>query len=349
MYEMSGEAKTKSEAKVEAAAKRAADMAEKAALRAGEKAERAVERAAEKAERAEGRAAERVERAEARVAEKAGQAEERAEARAARAAGARATRAAERADQSAARTADRGRDGESPGEPLIWLREEPNARRPTHSRAEIARAALEIADSEGFDAVSMRRVAQRLGAGTMTLYHYVRNKDELITLMSDSVMGEILVPAGQLSGDWRVALTQIAHRTRGAFAAHRWILDQSADGGRPGPNGIRHFEQSLAAVGSLDLSPQEIFDLIGQLDDYVFGFSLREQQELEEHLTGWPPEVRDFFQRQLDTGDFPRIRALIGDDAEAGIERILDLLADDTRFERGLKRLLDGIEANLPK
>jgi AcrR family transcriptional regulator len=58
---------------------------------------------------------------------------------------------------------------------LIWLREEPNARRPSHTRAEIAAAALAIADAEGFDAVSMRRVAEKLGAGTMTLYHYVAN------------------------------------------------------------------------------------------------------------------------------------------------------------------------------
>ena len=94
----------------------------------------------------------------------------------------------------------RGRDGLDParegagrgsgeGDPaLIWLREEPRGRRASHTRAEIARAAVEIADGEGFDAVSMRRVARQLGAGTMTLYHYVRNKDELITLMADEVM-----------------------------------------------------------------------------------------------------------------------------------------------------------------
>ncbi len=325
MYEMSAESKSKAGGKAEAAAKRAAENAERAALRASEKAERAVERAAQKAQRAEGRVAERVERAEARVAEKAGQAEERAGAQAAR-----------------------SRDGEGPGQPMIWLREEPSARRPTHSRAEIARAALEIADSEGFDAVSMRRVAQRLGAGTMTIYHYVRNKDELITLMSDSVMGEILIPEGELAEGWRQALTQIAHRTRDVFSAHRWIFDRLGDG-RPGPNGLHHFEQSLAAVASLDLSRAQLFDLIGQVDDYVFGYALREQQELEEHRRGWPPEMIEFFQRELDSGDYPRIRALLGDDAEAGVDRVLDLISDDTRFDRGLQRLLDGIEANLPK
>ena len=113
---------------------------------------------------------------------------------------------------------------------MVWFRQEPTSRRPAHTRADIARAAVEIADSEGFDAVSMRRVAQRLGAGTMTLYHYVRNKDELITLMSDAVMAEVVVPEGELSDDWRAALTQIANRTRDAFAAHHWIFERMGDG-----------------------------------------------------------------------------------------------------------------------
>ncbi len=229
---------------------------------------------------------------------------------------------------------------------LIWLREEPHARRPSHTRPEIARAAIEIADEEGFDAVSMRRVAQRLGAGTMTLYHYVRNKDELIMLMVDEVMGEVLVPDQELAEDWRQALTQIATRSRDAFMAHRWTLD-GLDGDHPGPNGMRHFEQSLRAVASLGLSEELTFELIGQVDDYVFGYALRELQERQENERGWPPEVVDFLQRELDSGEYPLIRRFLGDDANAGIERVLELFANEGRFERGLKRLLDGIEADL--
>ncbi|HSS33384.1 MAG TPA: TetR/AcrR family transcriptional regulator [Solirubrobacterales bacterium] len=231
-------------------------------------------------------------------------------------------------------------------EPLVWMREEPSARRSTHTRAEIAAAALEIADAEGFDAVSMRRVAQKLDAGTMTLYHYVANKDELITLMVDAVMSELLVPDDELADDWRTAMTQIAIRTRDAFAAHRWTLDRLGDRG-PGPNGMRHFEQSLRAVAGLGLDDQLVFELIGQLDDYVFGYALREAQELEEHERGWPPEVLEFFQREIDTGNYPLIREFLGDDADAGVERVQELLGKDGRFERGLNRLLDGIEANL--
>src|SRR5215207_5547112 len=65
----------------------------------------------------------------------------------------------------------------------IWARPEPGERRPAHTREKIAETAIAIADAEGFEAVSMRRIAAELGAGTMTLYHYVRTKDELVALM----------------------------------------------------------------------------------------------------------------------------------------------------------------------
>lgn len=226
---------------------------------------------------------------------------------------------------------------------LIWLREEPGTRRPSHTRAEIVTAALAIADAEGFEAVSMRRVAQRLGAGTMTLYYYLRNKDELITLMFDEVMGEVLVPEQELSGEWRVALEQIATRTRDAFKSHRWSLDRLGDG-RPGPNGMRHFEQSLQALAAAPLSDSEKFELIGLVDDYVFGFALREAQELDEHRRGWPPQVVEFLQRELDSGDYPLISQFLGSDAAGGIDRVAELIFSEGRFERGLERLLDGIE-----
>jgi AcrR family transcriptional regulator len=239
------------------------------------------------------------------------------------------------------------RERERLDEALIWLREEPSARRPSHTRSEIARAALAIADEEGFDAVSMRGVARRLGAGTMTLYHYVRNKDELITLMVDEVMGEALVPADELAEDWRTAFSQIAERTRSAFRSHRWALDRLGEG-RPGPNGVRHFEQTLEAVSSLRVPDGAKFELISFLDDYVYGFCLREAQEMEEHRRGFPPEVLDFFQREVDSGEYPNIREFLGDEIEAGVERIAGLLFDEKRFERGVERLLDGIEASLP-
>jgi AcrR family transcriptional regulator len=300
------------------------------------KSQRDDERARQKAERAEARVREHSERAQQQVAralERVAEAEDRA--------GEKVARAVDRAERAA--------DGEPPAdevEPLIWFRQEPTSRRPSHTRADIARAAAEIADADGFEAVSMRRVAERLGAGTMTLYHYVRNKDELITLMTDQVMAEIVVPEGELAGQWRAAVTQIAIRTRDAFAAHRWIFECLGDG-RPGPSGMRHFEQTLRAVAPLGLDKEQTFEVVGQVDDYVFGYALREIQEREEHERGWPPEVFDFFKRELETGDYPLIADFFGGDIDGGYEAVVDFLAKPGRFERGLNRLLDGIEAEV--
>jgi len=80
----------------------------------------------------------------------------------------------------------------------IWTRPEPARRAARIGRDDIARAALAIADRDGFAAVSMRRLARELGVGTMSLYHYLRTKDDLLELMDDAVVGELLMPSEAL-------------------------------------------------------------------------------------------------------------------------------------------------------
>jgi AcrR family transcriptional regulator len=236
---------------------------------------------------------------------------------------------------------------------LIWLREEPGRRRPSHSRAQIAAAAVRIADTEGFDAVSMRRVAQELGAGTMTLYHYVRNKDELVMLMNDTVMGEVLVPDGELPEGWREAIAAIARRSHEAFGRHRWTLDRVTDISI-GPNGIKHFEQSLQAVEATGLAAKERLGLISLVDEYVFGYSLRETLDFggEDEDEPWPPGALELFERELQTDAYPRINSLIAeelhaDSVAAGTRRVMQMISTPERFEHGLRQLLDGIEAGM--
>lgn len=229
---------------------------------------------------------------------------------------------------------------------MIWLREEPRTRRPGYTRAQITAAALAIADEDGFGAVQMRRVAERLGAGTMTLYHYVESKDELVTLMFDAVAGETLIADGELAADWRAAIRQIAIRNREVYKRHRWALDR-LDDTQPVPNGLRSFEQALSALASLEISYDDKFELISLVEDYVYGFALREAREIADQERGWQPEVLEFFQRQLDQDEYPELRRLLGDDIEAGFQRFGELFLGEPRFERGLERLLDGVAASL--
>jgi AcrR family transcriptional regulator len=232
----------------------------------------------------------------------------------------------------------------------IWARPEPGSRRPRFTREKIAAAALVIADAEGIEAVSMRRVAAELGAGTMTLYHYVRNKGELFSLMDDAIMGELLIPDGEVPSDWRHALTEIARRSRDAFKRHPWSL-QGLHGAQGGPNSVKHVEQSLAAVAGLDVDVTTQLEIIGMVDDYALGFALREQEvnaETFDHEAFIA--ALEYFDSLVRNGDFPNLQRLRGDDdVRSSWERIAAVVFDKGRFERGLSRLLDGIALDLER
>ena len=248
-------------------------------------------------------------------------------------------------------TGDRGRGrrrrDERDDQP-IWALPEPGERRAGHTREEIAQVALVIADEEGFEAVSMRSVARALGCGTMTLYHYVRNKDDLIALMDDALMAELLVPEDEFPDHWRDALTAIARRTRDAWRRHPWAFD-AIRGARIGPNGLRHFEQSLAAVANLDVPLEQRIQILTMVDDYTLGFSVRDALlEPTADAEEWRP-VLDYMRRQIQTGEFPNVEEFIGD---GGFEQALERAraardSGDERFERGLVLLLDGMEQEI--
>jgi AcrR family transcriptional regulator len=236
------------------------------------------------------------------------------------------------------------------------MREEPGARRAGLSREQIGRTAVKIADAEGFEDVSMRRVARELTAGTMTLYHYVRNKEELLTLMWNEVMAELVLPEIELTGDWRQDLSKIARVSRRAFKQHPWIFEAMSQPAGSGPNGLRHFEQSLAAVSELNAPPRDRLELAGLVDDYVFGFTLRELLQEMYEAEGDPDMTESgiaFFESELETGEYPNVSKLLRGDLRKAVERLMESFsgeaATNRRFERGLKALLDGFEANLPK
>ena len=231
----------------------------------------------------------------------------------------------------------------------IWARPAPGGRKPAHTRERIAAAALEVADLEGVEAVTMRRVATALGAGTMTLYHYVRNKRELTALMDDAMMAELIIPEEELAGDWREGLAEIARRSYATFLRHPWLFDHfnAEEAPEPGgPNALRHMEQSLAAAALTGLPIVEQMELVSLVDDYVWGHAMRARTVRREEDVG---EARiaamlAYLEAMLATGEFPHLSAFAGDDPRASFESLAELWRDSERFERGLQALLDGIE-----
>jgi AcrR family transcriptional regulator len=247
-----------------------------------------------------------------------------------------------------------GRRRDEPFEP-IWARPEPTGRRAPRSRDDIAQAAIAVADADGIEAVSMRRVAAELGLGTMSLYHYVRSKDELVDLMSDGIMAGQLVDDAELEKGWRAGLRAIGHATRRNFQRHPWMGDamRPRPSSVPGPNALRHVEQSLAAVADTGLDPQGQMDLIAAIDDYVIGFVIRSQRfaEEEDQTPGeeWLTEMFQHMRERIETGNYPHLRAALEANRAEGRsdEELARMATDERRFERGLERILDGIEVEL--
>lgn len=237
----------------------------------------------------------------------------------------------------------------SPEDEVLWVRPEPGERRPAHTRESIAAAALKIADTQGFEAVTMRNVAAELGAGTMTLYHYVRNKTELTALMAETIMSEMVIPDAELPDGWRDGLAEIARRTRQIFVRHPWVADHMDDDEQAawGPSALRHVEQSLMVAARTGLPPDEQLELTGLIDDYVFGYAYRNREHEAErrHLEA----MVTYLETQLKTGEYPHLAAMAGDDPRAQIEHIMELANDEERFERGLQRLLDGVALDLER
>jgi len=278
--------------------------------------DRGKKRAEERQARADAKVAEALAKADAKVADALAKADARSAAAIERSEK-RTLEALNRAEQRAARAAERTEEAAAPADP-IWARPEPGVRRAGYTRDQIAKTALAIADAEGFDAVSMRRVASELGAGTMTLYHYVRNKDELIDLMDDAMMAEVIVPDDELPANWREALAEIARRSLDAWTRHQWAKDQPP-GVTIGPNGMRHFEQSLEAVAGTNLGWLDKVEIINMVDDYVVGYMLGQGEggatpdELREK---WVEPMARYLDVQLATGDFPNVQAMA--DAQIG-------------------------------
>jgi AcrR family transcriptional regulator len=230
---------------------------------------------------------------------------------------------------------------------LIWLRPEPSGRKPRYRRAEIARTALGIADTEGFDAVTMKRIASELGAATMTLYYYVRNKADIVALMQDAVFEDVLIPDGELPSGWREAVTLIARRSRDALVGHPWAIS-SLNQAQFGPNTMRHYEQSLAALAATRLSYPQKTEVTAILDDYVTGnathaIEAHERLRAASRDPSLSAEAKTYGEALMSTGKFPELEALAEHARSTGSE-VVSLGHLDRQFEIGLAALLDGIE-----
>jgi AcrR family transcriptional regulator len=229
----------------------------------------------------------------------------------------------------------------------LWERlERPAAApRPSLTPHQIAAAAVEIADAEGLDAVTMRRLASTLGVAPMAAYRYVSGKGDVLELMVDMVYGELELPE---AAGWRETLWALATRTRALILKHRWLgqLVAAQTVFALTPNLMAVAERSLAALGELSTDADTKMAVFRTVDSYVQGAANAEIAQLrlmEGH--GWSSghQMRDGLAPQmvwlLNTGRYPTFQRYIREGARK----------DDPQwqFEIGLDCVLDGIAARM--
>lgn len=223
----------------------------------------------------------------------------------------------------------------------VWLREDDAkaGKSPPLSRDQIIAVAMELADEEGLDAVSIRKIAGRLGAGATSLYWHVNSKNDLYELMYDAAYAELEFPAP--SGDWRADLRDVCVGIYALGRRRPWLI---LLGVQPaiGPNVMRYRQFLADVLGPLGLDQRARVEVAAVLNNYLMGSAhrLTAWGQIRERagLTGeqWEQRLSEFLVRAQH--DSPALAA--------DIESRLHLTSDHS-FELGLDCVLDGVAARL--
>lgn len=223
----------------------------------------------------------------------------------------------------------------------------------------VVEAAIELADAEGLEGLSMRKVADRLGRSVMSLYTYVPGKGELLDLMLDRAQGE-RPRTYDRAGGWRPAAELLARDMWSFFERHPWVLQISSARASLGPNEMDCYETALAVFDGIGLDGVEVVQAVGALDAYVRGCAKNVvDARAVERATGesddewWEVRAALLTELQDETwAEHHPVSVRLGD--EQVFEQVHRQPGDETTymerdaldaFEFGLARLLDGIEA----
>jgi AcrR family transcriptional regulator len=219
--------------------------------------------------------------------------------------------------------------------------------RRTLSAELIAEAALALIDEDGVEALSMRRVAERLGTGAASLYAHVASKEELLDLVVDRVMAEVQVPAPD-AADWGETVKQLMRNHRAVLRAHRDIARIALARIPTGPNALPVLEQTLALLRASGLSDRVVGlapDLMAlYVDAVTFEETLFEGSQHPgpeatlEDVQAFARELRDFF-AALPEDRYPNLRAMAAPLTSDGN------VDPDERFEFALDVIVRGLQA----
>jgi AcrR family transcriptional regulator len=203
------------------------------------------------------------------------------------------------------------------------------------NRQRALRAAVELADSDGLEAVTMRNLASRLGVVPMALYKHVINKEDLLDGMVEAVYAEIDVPTGT---GWRATMRQRAISMREALLRHPWAVELM-EASSPGPANLLYHNAGIACLREQAALPiRTAIDAYNLMDSYIYGFALQDKtlpgdiaaaaEARRQGLTAADPSLAD---------RFPYLIEVVEELGASGYD-------STGQFARGLELILDGIE-----
>jgi len=226
------------------------------------------------------------------------------------------------------------------GAPSIWLRPERGSRGPTPrlTRPGVAAAAIELADANGLAAVTMRSVASVLGSAPASLYRVIESRDELLELMTDTVMGECTY-SRKLIGSGPEGLLSLARQARSVYRRHPWMLNMSAPGPVLGHNALEYLEHALSTLRGLPISSQQKLEAIGILSGLVklVATNDSEHQQAGRLPAEWQAATAMRLAEQATDGQHPNLADVLARTPSRSAS------TQDTQFDRVVLRVLGGL------
>lgn len=203
------------------------------------------------------------------------------------------------------------------------------------SKDRVVTEAIRLADRDGVTGLSMRRLAGAMGAGAMSLYHYVANRDELLDAMIDVVFDEIAMPPADL--DWQAAIRRKAISAQQVLRRHPWAIGLLESRTSPGPANLRHHEAVTACLRRAGFSPLMATHANWLLDSYVYGFALQQAGLPFDTAQELADITQDVYLPQISREEFPFLHESAAALVQAGFD-------PEQEFTFGLDLVLAALE-----
>jgi AcrR family transcriptional regulator len=208
-------------------------------------------------------------------------------------------------------------------------------RRAPLTRDRVLRAAVALADTNGIEALTMRKLGQELQVEAMSLYNHVANKDDILDGIVDLVFSEITLPSDRAG--WKAAMRRRAISAREALLRHPWATSLMQSRSKPGPATLRHHDSVIGSLRKAGFTIEMAAHAFSVIDGYIYGFALQ-QINLPYHTTEEAAELAQNISRQVPPDEYPYFAEMV---SEYAMKPGYDYTNE---FEIGLDLILQGVE-----